>query len=862
MQIRRFAAFACFMSVASSIPSVQAQSQVTAGGWTSLGAMAAPTWDGKTLLFHSAQGTLVITPLSDDVIRVRFTTKPAFGRDHSYAVVNRDWGVTTVKTEVKSDATTLTTASLKIMVEHSPLRISFANTAGEVLDADDPARGISVAGTGFRVAKQLRDDEHVYGFGEKTGRLDKRGWKLGGYQYVMWNSDTPAYDSSTDPLYVSVPFFMVTRQFHTLQSVKSALAHGIFLDSTWRSFFDVGREQPDQLTFGADGGDLDYYFINGPDPKQVIEHYTALTGRMPMPSLWSLGYQQCRWSYYPESRVRLLADTFREKKVPADGLWLDIHYMDGYKPFTWNHDRFPNPKKMISDLRAQGFHLVTILDGHPPALKGYAPYDSGIAGDDFVKWPDGKVYEGPVWPSQAEKNPALSVFPDFSRPATREWWGNLYQSLLDVGVAGVWNDMDEPSVFDTPNGTMPPEVVFDNDGQPTTHREIHNVYGQLMSRSTFEGLSRLRPDERAFVLTRSSFAGGQRYAAVWTGDAPADWAALRQSVSMLLGLGISGFPFVGSDIGGFVRMPSAELCTRWLQAGVFNPFMRMHTEIATPDKEPWSFGWRYEAINKRAIELRYELLPHIYNVMQQASATGVPALRPLFLEFPDDEHAAAIDDEFLFGSDLLVAPVLWEGADARDVYLPAGDWFDYWTGRRYAGNSTIHVQVTLNSIPLFVRGGSFIFRQPEVQNTGEMPGNPLRVLVAPVAPERSGGGPAANSASSLYEDDGKSLDYRKGDFLKRTFRQTRDAQSLAIEVSGPEGSYRPAKRDLILETWKDREPGTVTEQSGNGTTEVKALPRLEAADLAKSPKGWSYSDGRLIVKDNDRFEPIRFTVQN
>ncbi len=830
------------MLIASSLLPAHAKGNAAADGWTTLGAMAAPAWNGKTLLFRSAQGTLAVTPLSDDVIRVRFTSLQEFGRDHSYAVVNCDLGAAMVKSEIKPEFTTLTTASLKVTVQYAPLRISFANTAGEILDADDPARGISLAGTEFRIAKQLHDDEHVYGFGEKTGRLDKRGWKLGGYNYVMWNSDTPAYDSSTDPLYVSVPFFMV---------VRHGQAHGIFLDSTWRSFFDVGREQPNLLTFGADGGDLDYYFVNGPDPKKIIERYTALTGRMPLPPLWSLGYQQCRWSYYPESRVRLLADTFREKQVPADGLWLDIHYMDGYKPFTWNHDRFPDPKKMISDLREQGFHLVTILDGHPPALKGYAPYESGIAGDHFVKSPDGKVYEGPVWPSQAEKNPAPSVFPDFSRPVTRDWWGNLYQSLLDAGVAGIWNDMDEPSVFDTPNGTMPDDVVFDNDGQPATSLEIHNVYGQLMSRSTFEGLSRLRPDERAFVLTRSSFAGGQRYSAVWTGDAPADWAALRQSVSMLLGMGVSGFSFVGSDIGGFVRMPSAELCTRWLQAGVFYPFMRMHTEIATPDKEPWSFGWRYEAVNKRAIELRYELLPYIYNVMQQASETGVPALRPLFLEFPDNNHAADIDDEFLFGSDLLVAPVMWEGADERGVYLPAGDWFDYWTGKRYAGNSTIYIPVTLNSIPMFVRGGGFIFRQPVVQNTGEMPGNPLRVLFAP----------AAESEASLYEDDGKSLDYRKGDFMKRTFRQTCDAQSLAVEISSPDGSYRPAKRDLILETWLDHEPQTVGEQTGKDATGGETLLRLDAASLANSPKGWSYANGVVTVKDSDRFEPVKFTVE-
>jgi alpha-glucosidase len=810
-------------------------------GWTTLGAMPAPTWDGKTLLFHSGQGALALTPLSADVVRVRFTRQKSFGRDHSYAVINRDLGTPDAKAEIGSAGATLTTPSLTVTVQYAPLRISFANAAGEVLDADDPARGISFVGAEFRVAKKLSDDEHVYGFGEKTGVLDKRGWKLGGYNYVMWNSDTPAYDSSTDPLYVDVPFFMVTRH---------GQAHGIFLDSTWRSFFDVGREQPNQLTFGADGGDLDYYFINGPDPKKVIERYTALTGRMPLPPLWSLGYQQCRWSYYPESRVRLLAATFRQKKVPADGIWLDIHYMQDYKPFTWNHDRFPTPKKMISDLRAQGFHLVTISDGHPPTLKGYAPYDEGVAGNYFVKSPDGSVYEGPVWPSQAGEHPN-SVFPDFSNPAARKWWGDLYKSLLDVGVAGIWNDMDEPSVFDTPNGTMPDDVVFDNDGQPMTSLALHNAYGQLMSRSTFEGLSRLQPDKRAFVLTRSSFAGGQRYAAVWTGDATADWSSLRQSVSMLLGLGISGFPFVGSDIGGFVRKPSAELCTRWLQAAVFYPFMRMHTAIDNPDKEPWSFGWRYEIVNKRAIELRYELLPYIYNAMQQASETGVPALRPLFLDFPDDEHTATIDDEFLFGSDLLVAPVLWQGALHRSVYLPAGDWFDYGTGKRYAGHSTMSMPVTLNSIPMFVRGGGFIFRQPVVQNTGEMPGNPLRVLIAP----------PADSKSSLYEDDGESLAYRKGDFMKRHFHQTRDKQSLVVEISAPEGSYRPAKRELMLQTWMDHEPKSVAEQIGSGTAATETLPQMDAAKLANSPKGWSFADGLLTVKDSDSFAAMRFTIQ-
>jgi alpha-glucosidase len=830
------------VQAADALPPVSIQSDIGSGGWSSIGVMPAPTWDGRALLFQGGQGTLAITPLSDDVIRVRFTTAKSFGRDHSYAVVNHDLGTVSVKVETGSNSTTLVTASVKVTVQWSPLRISFANSAGEILDADDPGRGIAFAGPAFRVAKELRDDEHVYGFGEKNGKLDKRGWKLGGYNYVMWNSDTFAHDSGTDPIYVSVPFYMV---------VRHGQAHGIFLDDTWRSTFDVGRERQDLLTFGAEGGDLDYYFINGPEPKKVIEHYTALTGRMPLPPLWSLGFNQCRYSYYPESRVRLLADTFRQKEIPADVIWLDIHYQDNYKPFTWDHERFPDPKKMIADLRAQGFHVVCIVDAHPKVEKGYAPYDEGIAGNYFVKNPDGTVYEAPVWPSHADKNPGPSVFPDFSNPAAREWWGSLYKSFLDIGVAGIWNDMDEPAVFNTPSGTMPLDVVFDNEGQPTTHREIHNMYGQLTSRATFEGLSRLRPNERPFVLTRASFAGGQRYAAVWPGDNTSEWSSLRQSISTLLGLGLSGFSFVGCDIGGFAGSPSGELYTRWLQAGVFYPFMRSHSTWGSPDKEPWSFDYQHEIINKHAIALRYELLPYIYNAMQQSSQTGVPALCPLFLEFPDDEKAAGIDDEFLFGADLLVAPVLYEGANEREVYLPKGEWFDYWTGRQFAGGQTLHLPVTLNSIPLFVRGGGFIFRQPVVQNTGEMPGKPLRVLIAP----------ANECESSLYEDNGETLDYRKGAFMKRRFHQTRNDQKMIVDVSGPEGTYRPAARDLVLETWTDHQPKNIFRQIGDVAADRVLLPHLDAYALAHSPHGWSFADGLLAVKDDDSFKPMRFVIE-
>ncbi|HEX9406819.1 MAG TPA: TIM-barrel domain-containing protein, partial [Thermoanaerobaculia bacterium] len=323
------------------------------------------------------------------MIRVRITPGRAEGHDHSYAVINRDFGDPHATISIVDGRSTISTSTLDVAIQHAPFRIAFLTAAGQSLDADDPQRGTAFSETAVRVWKRLRDDEHIYALGEKSGPLDKRGWKLGGYSFTMWNSDTFGYDSSTDPIYVSVPFYI---------DLRHGVAYGVFLDNTFRSNFDIGHQTEGLLSFGAEGGALDYYFIYGPEPRKVIERYTALTGRMPLPPLWSLGYNQCRYSYYPESKVRFIAENFRVRRIPADVIWLDIHYQDNYKPFTWDRERFPDPARMIGDLRKEGFRVVTIVDPHPKVEKGYEPYDSGLAGDHFVKNPDGTIYQAPVWP--------------------------------------------------------------------------------------------------------------------------------------------------------------------------------------------------------------------------------------------------------------------------------------------------------------------------------------------------------------------------------------------------------------------------------------------------------------------------------
>ena len=800
--------------------------------WESLGAMPRPTRSGDTLTFRNRQGIVAVTAVAPDIIRVRFVPRQALGRDHSYAVVGRDLGAPGAVVEIGSARTVLRTSRLVATIQHSPFRLSVADSAGAVLDEDDKEQGIAFSNARTRVWKQLTDDDQIFGLGEKTGHLNKRGRQLGGYNVTMWNSDTFAYEADTDPIYASVPFYIVLRK---------GRAHGIFLDNTFRTNFDIGHTSPGLLAFGAEGGDLNYYVIDGPAPKDVVKRFTDLTGRLPIPPRWALGYQQSRYSYYPDSKVRFIADNFRQRQIPADVIWLDIHYQEGYAPFTWDKTTFPNPSGLIADLRKQGIRLITIIDPHVKKEAGTAPYDSGIAGGHFVKNPDGSIYEGSVWPSRAEKNPGPSVFPDFSRPQTREWWGSLFKPLVDLGVAGIWNDMNEPAVFDTPGGTMPLDVKFDNDGQPSDQRELHNVYGLLMTQGTYEGLKRLRPTERPFVLTRATFAGGQRWAAQWPGDNVSDWTAMRGAIPTLLGMGLSGLSFVGVDVGGFADTPPAELYTRWLQSGILYPFFRTHTAFGTPDQEPWSYGPQWEAFNRRAIELRYELLPHIYNVMRETSTSGLPAMRPLMLDYPDDPATYGMDDEYLFGSDLLLAPVLREGATARDFYLPKGTWVDLWTGRAYQGGRAHSMPVTLGSIPLFARGGSFIFRQPVIQHTGEMPGQPLIVEVYA----------ADRGESSFYEDDGLSFDYEKGQRVVRTFAQERTGARVKVTVSAPDGAWRPQERVLQFVIQVASAPNRVTV---NGTS----------APQAPSPgaSGWSLDDrGFVVLTMPDRFEQTTIVLE-
>lgn len=707
-----------------------------------------------------------IVALAPNLVRLRYAAQGSFPPDESFAVLpNAFPNPPNVQVKDSTEAVVLDTGTLQVRVSKSPLSIAFLDANGKVISQDQPGSPVMFNGSAFRVWKSMPLDEHYFGLGDKTGPLDHRD-----LSFTLWNMDMFGWQESTDPLYKAIPFFL---------GVRNGAAYGIFLDNTYRSSFDFGKEFRDEYSFGADGGELNYYFFYGPDPKRVVTDFTALTGRTPLPPLFSLGYQQCRYSYYPEARVREVAGEFRKRGIPADVIYLDIDYQYKNRPFTVDRERFPHFEQMIKDLRQEGFKLITITDLHIAKVPGSKPYDEGMAHDYFVKNPDGSVYVGDVWPGP-------SVFPDFTRSAVRDWWGTLYTDFVNDGVRGFWNDMNEPALFLTPTKTMPLDTVHYVEGRKTDHREIHNVFGMENVRGTYEGLRKLRPNERPFVLTRAAYAGAQRYAATWSGDNTASWNHMRLSIPQLTNLGLSGYAFVGDDIGGFNGSPTPELLTRWMELGVFNPIYRNHAAKGTRDREPWVDGPEHEAIRKRYIETRYRLLPYIYTGMEEASRTGVPLMRPMFMEFPTETSLVINGEEYMFGRGLLVAPKVWPFVGPYDVMLPTGDWFNYWTGEKLAGGRTLRVEDKLDTLPVYVRAGTILPQQPVVQNVDETPKGSLELRVYP--------GP--NCSGDLYMDDGNTLAYQKGEFLRVHFTCEAAADHVNVHVSGAEGPYHPWFNDL------------------------------------------------------------------
>ncbi|HEY0385654.1 MAG TPA: TIM-barrel domain-containing protein, partial [Pyrinomonadaceae bacterium] len=698
------------------------------------------------------------------------------------------------------------TDELEVVVHREPLLIEFRDAqTHRVINSDERPMMFDPKGTTVAAAKRLGFEEHFYGLGEKAARLDKRR-----EQFQMWNSDTPGYTEKTDPIYQSIPFYL---------GWQEGAAYAIFFDNSYRTAFDFGHSSQAYAAFSSEGGEMNYYFFYGPSMKKILGRYTELTGRMPLPPRWALGHQQSRWSYYPQAMAEEVVRQYRERDLPLDVLHLDIDYMQGYRVFTFNPERFPDPKGFTDKMRQQGVHVITIVDPgvkyQPPAPsankqtaaatshpelaaqdKSYYVFNQGMEKDYFLKRRNGDLYLPKVWPGE-------SVFVDYTLADARRWWGDLHRAYTDNGISGIWNDMNEPSDFTDQTGKAQMDVVNYDEGEHSTHAKNRNVFALLMARATYEGLERLQPDKRPYIITRAAYAGIQRYSTMWTGDTNSTWDALALSIPMFQTLGLSGETFVGADIGGFIGRGGGELLTRAYQIGFLTPFCLNHKVIDGYDQEPWRFGKYYEDIIRKYLKLRYRLLPFLYTTLEEAHRTGVPLFRPLLLNYQQDYNTLNIDDEFMVGDALLVAPVVKPDITSRMVYLPAGTWFDYWTGRKFSGPQMIRVDAPLEVVPMFVRGGAILPLGPEMNFVGEKPVDPITFEIYPDA--------KGQAAATLYEDDGTSPAYKEGVFRRTSVSiSTSPGRGWQINLGAPEGSYKAGARSFLFNIKTAAAPRTVT----------------------------------------------------
>ncbi|MDX1908152.1 MAG: glycoside hydrolase family 31 protein [Bacteroidia bacterium] len=707
------------------------------------------------IFFYCADTTLAVTVCDQHTIRFRFAPEGRFDDDFSYAIATPAGAPVPIGeyvVEESGDDFIIRTTLLSCHISRT-LHISLYNKAGLLISQDERGFGWqpheTYGGNVVYCSKKIQEQENFFGLGDKPERLNMRGLR-----FENWGSDTYGFERTSDPLYKNIPFFMGLHHNH---------AYGIFFDNSFRARFDFGHERGDILSFGAEGGEMNYYFIYGPELVTVAERYTQLTGRPHLPPLWSLGYHQSKWSYYPESVVTNLAARFRAEKIPCDAIHIDIDYMRGFRCFTWDDTRFPDPRRMTAELESDGFKSVVILDPGIKVDKHYEVYQQGIEKGYFCRRADGPVMQGKVWPGMCH-------FPDFTNPRVRAWWADLTAEFVRAGVHGVWNDMNEPVVLE--QGTFPDDTRHDYDGHPCSHRKAHNIYGMQMARATWEGLNKGNFPRRPFGLSRTGYAGLQRYAATWTGDNLASWNHLWMANIQCQRLSVSGISFCGSDIGGFIGDTNGELYTRWMQMAVLHPFFRTHSSGDYGDQEPWSFGAPYTQAIRRAIELRYQLLPYIYTVFWRHTEYGTPMIQSLVFLDQEEPETFYRMEEFALGDQLLVCPIAAPGVLGRRMFLPQGKWYNYWTDAVATGREEFWADAPLDIMPLFVRAGAIIPHYPVMQYVGE---TEIEVLDMHLYYAEG------SCSSQLYEDAGDYYDYQQGNIMLRTLTQTGSPHEVQIQ---------------------------------------------------------------------------------
>ncbi|MTI49199.1 MAG: DUF5110 domain-containing protein [Firmicutes bacterium] len=703
---------------------------------------------------------------SSNVIRLAYTNDNSLPNS-TFAVIKEINNI-----EASLDGNKIMTENLDITIDDVTLKVSIFNKEGVLLSKD---RNIDI--NMINVEKEILWEQGFYGLGEKYGWMNHKGSK-----FSNWNTDvlgvTPLHNATVDEYHTSIPFYI---------GLDRDKAYGIYFDNSFRTKFDFGREVEDILSFSAEDGIIDYYFIYGEKVSNVISGFTDLTGNMPLPRKEFLGFQQCRWSYENREELIEVAHKMREENIPCDVLYLDIDYMKDYKVFTIDSKKFSEFKEMISHLKSIGYKVVVIIDPGVKVEKNYWVYEEGMEKDYFVKDSKGDVYIGEVWPGD-------SVFPDFLRSEVRKWWGALHKELIMDGIEGIWNDMNEPANFNDDSKTIPKDTIhIDDNGDKKEHKEIHNLYGFYEAEATYNGLLEIQPEKRPFVLTRAAFAGTQRYSALWTGDNHSIWEHMESSIPMFMNLGLSGYTFIGADVGGFAGDSNGELLTRWTQLGVFTPLFRNHSAKDTLHQEPWCFERKYTDIIRKYTELRYRFISYLYNLMRESSLNGSPVIRPLFYHYQQDEKTYNINDQFLFGKDIMVCPIVKPGMTKRMVYLPEGEWYDYWTKEKLVGGEYIIADAPLDIIPIYIKAGGII---PE-DEVSQFISNSNDILYINIYK-------GEESKSKIYFDDGTTFNYKEGLYSEIEIAVEEEDNHLNISLSIDKDNYRIPKIKLRVFGWEDK----------------------------------------------------------
>lgn len=670
---------------------------------------------GAQIYFERAE--LEVEFLAADLVRL--TWQPGL-LPVPYGIGPQDWSSVSTGLEATAEGWTVFSLSgasreLQVVIAQDG-SITYLNSQGQVLRREQPP---AKPGEGWTHRAELRSEEAVYGLGERAAPLNlrlaretppsKQPEATRPKRFRMWNYDAAGkYDAGADPMYICIPVYL---------GLHHQGSYLVFYENSFDAWFQFGSENEnvaqndsenasfnDIATAEFSGGALRYYLASG-SPAQLLERYSQLTGRAPLPPLWALGYHQSHWGYETEAAVRDTYQGFEQRNLPLSVIHLDIDVQMKFRAFTIDPFRFPNLGGFIRELQQHGVQFVTILNPGIKVSRESNLFLEGCILDAFCKLPDGRLVVGPVWPGWC-------VFPDFTNPAVRQWWSRQYEYLLDVGVAGFWHDMNEPAAFILwGDRSLPPQATQHHlEGRGGNHLEAHNVYGLLQAQAAYQSLRQHRPQQRPFLVSRAGWAGLQRYAWTWTGDIDCTWTALRQTMATVLGLGLSGIPYSGPDIGGFQGNPSAELYLRWFQMSSLISFCRTHSANNVEDRTPWSYGEPTLSIIRQFLQLRYQLLPYFYTLAWQANQQGHPLLRPLFWADPQDARLWSIDDQFLVGDALLVCPIVQEGERSRQVTLPSGDWYHFWDDEILTGEMAreIRLEAPLERIPLLVRAGSIL----------------------------------------------------------------------------------------------------------------------------------------------------------